>query len=104
MIVYRYIVADMDGTLTTRWMIAYIAKKQSKSGTVLPPVEEFVYYRTAIANGKLAIAVGNCLLAFRIVDDAIDDDSTCTVSSLSSSGSKVNEYNSSRKRDREDIK
>jgi len=90
-IVYDYVVAEADGHFTSRWMIAHIAKnKRSKSWTVLPPADAFMYYRTAVANGKLVIAIGNSLLAFQVVDDAIDDSSLGDVSSYRSSGSTFN--------------
>ncbi|KAL7530643.1 hypothetical protein ACHAXR_003609, partial [Thalassiosira sp. AJA248-18] len=96
-IIYWYAVAEVDGQLTKRWMIAHIAKKRSRSWTALPPADEFVYYRTVVANGKLVIAIGNSLLAFQVVDDAIDD----STSSHSSAGSSTCNESTSSKSDGE---
>lgn len=93
-IVYGYVVSEMNGQLTNRWMVSHIKKQRSKSWTVFPPADEFMYYRTAIANGKLVVAIGNSMLAFQVVDDAVDDDDVSHAapgSTLSSSGSTFNE-------------
>ena len=72
-IVYRYVVTEMDGMLANRWMVVHVSKKRGKSWTVLPPVDEFMYYRVAMANGKLVMASGNSILAFQVVDSDLKD-------------------------------
>ncbi|KAL7553769.1 hypothetical protein ACHAWF_017091 [Thalassiosira exigua] len=89
-IVYEYVVAEADGSLANRWMVVHVAKKRNKSWTVLPPADGFVYYKTAIANGKLVVAIGNAMLAFQVVDDAIDESSHAG-ESPNSTGSTFNE-------------
>jgi len=93
-IVYGYIATETDGSLTSRWIIAYIARKErrSKSWTVVPPANAFVYYRMVVVGGRLVMAVGNSMLAFQIVDDAVDNAASPidVMSSCSSLGSTVN--------------
>ena len=90
-VVYGYPVKEMDGKLADRWMVTNIANHRSKSWMVLPPADEFMYYRMVVANGKLVILTGNSMIAFQVVDDSEDDLSTLASSSnsTSNSGSKI---------------
>jgi len=104
-VIYEYIMAETDGQWASRWMIAHIAKnKRSKSWTVIPPADAFMYYRTAIADGKVVFAVNNSLLAFPFVDDSMDASQHCyrkleslesILSSTSEEGAHVIEDDSS---------
>ena len=86
-IIYSYPVKVSHGETSDRWLVAHMAKR-TKTWTVLPPVDAFTYYKMAVSEGKLVIAAGNSMIAFQLVDEMVDDDSTAAGSySSSQSGS-----------------
>jgi hypothetical protein len=86
-LVYGYPVKDVDhGTLSNRWMIVHIGNnKRCKSWTVLPPADEFMYYRCTASDGKLIIGTGNNMISFQITDNATEDGGSTVAPSSASS-------------------
>lgn len=85
LVVYGYPVREMDGRLADRWMVTLIGNRRSKSWTVLPPADEFMYYRVVVANGKLVICAGNGMIAFQVVEEGGLDDISTVAGSLTAS-------------------
>jgi len=85
LVVYGYPVREMDGRQADRWMVTLIGNRRSKSWTVLPPADEFMYYRVVVANGKLVICAGNGMIAFQIVEEGELDDVSTVAGSLTAS-------------------